>query len=557
MIKTRGATRRGFFFAVMALAMLSVVLMTVQVWVKTFEQSDYSASQRFKGEAMRSILSTMSDKALSDFANASAFYATYRLANYTSDVSNALAPQDGALDSAKNPGTYLVEKTAMELITNGSSMPNSNNPIEYSPEEKGAYTLAGWENRTESAASEMGFDIQFSNVSGFRYYQIDAWTIGVSFGIQMNVTDAEGTMRQQKELNATASFPINGFLDPMITRDDMAHRGAPRELATEKQVFKVAQYNVPSDVKPQIMDSSGIEGNGWFFGPIVEGYPPELASSSGANVTNLDQFVLVHPYDENLSAYAGSYGAVIVETQPGINTTNGCEQQTECLNCMEKTVGLPGCTDNDPNWHTYPNNNPVGVPVIVASNEWNISKVMDVNRTQDGGTVHTDKYVLIDNAYPNPEDKMKDGYHRIWDITKLRDMAICGFYVQNDVQNTGGTAGPSYFQRMLAGAENIHNPMIGIESFVVGQWAGGAQDTAGNYAADSYSRLDWEFYERLGGNGASKIKGMMGCKTKDMCSTDNATRDGVGHFELSDDAIARYFAGNISCGASGQISPCT
>ena len=43
----------GFFFAVMALAILSLVLASVQVWVAAFEQSDYRASQRFKGEAMR------------------------------------------------------------------------------------------------------------------------------------------------------------------------------------------------------------------------------------------------------------------------------------------------------------------------------------------------------------------------------------------------------------------------------------------------------------------------------------------------------------------------
>ena len=76
-------SRRGFFFTAMALAILSFMLLTSQVWVRTFEQQDASAVIRFKGEAMRLVLSTLSSKAMSDFANASAFYATYKLVNAT------------------------------------------------------------------------------------------------------------------------------------------------------------------------------------------------------------------------------------------------------------------------------------------------------------------------------------------------------------------------------------------------------------------------------------------------------------------------------------------
>ena len=99
MIKATKSARSGFFFAVMALAMLSLVLMTVQVWVKTFEQSDYNASQRFKGEAMRSVLASLSDQTLTDFANASAFYATYKLVNYTSSQGLGL----GAVPEVPDP----------------------------------------------------------------------------------------------------------------------------------------------------------------------------------------------------------------------------------------------------------------------------------------------------------------------------------------------------------------------------------------------------------------------------------------------------------------------
>ncbi|MFA6214374.1 MAG: hypothetical protein WC717_03790 [Candidatus Micrarchaeia archaeon] len=537
MAGTHCRARGGFFFAVMALAMLSLVLMTVQVWVKTFEQSDYRASQRFKGEAMRSILASLSDKSLSDFANASAFFATYKMANYTSYLGNGFDHLESG--DAYNPYTGRVEKTAIELMVNGSSEPSAGNPINYSEEEKGAYTLAAWQNRTDSAANAMGFDIEFSGAKNIRYYQIDPWTVGVSFELEMNITDSEGTMRQQKKMKAESSFPISGFLDPMITRSDMANRGMERAAATEKQVFKLGMYNVPQDVKPEMADSAGKEGNGWFFGPIMEEYP-----NVENGFQNLKQYVLVHGYDENLSVYADSYGAVIVTNQPRTVRIGCVERQADCLNCMEREAGGPGCPPAG-EWHLFPNNNAVGVPVVVASSEWDINEVMRVTREMEGGPL-TEQYVLIDNSYENPEDKMRpDSYHRIWDITRLRDMAICGFYVH-------GGRGPSFFQRMLANAESIPNPALGIESFVVGKWAGGADDQGG----DGSSRLDWEFY---GGNvpwDVARIKGMMGCKSKEMCSGEDALEMGAGHFRLSKDASEDYLARDISCSAAGPIAPC-
>ena len=148
MIRTTNGTRSGFFFAVMALAMLSLVLMTVQVWVKTFEQSDYRASQRFKGEAVRSILTSLSDKTLADFANASAYYATHKLVNYTSDLNNLGLGNTLPSNDPRNPDTGIVNKTIFELMLKGTSEPNAGRPITYSLEENTSYTLSGWQGNT-------------------------------------------------------------------------------------------------------------------------------------------------------------------------------------------------------------------------------------------------------------------------------------------------------------------------------------------------------------------------------------------------------------------------
>lgn len=524
-----GSRRSGFFFAVMALAILSLVLATVQVWVASFEQSDYRASQRFKGEAMRSILATVSDESLSHFANASAFYATYKMAEYTSDLNNG---GFGPMESyrSNNLKTGMVNRSAFELMLLGESEPNAGRQIAYSDDEKSAYTITAWQDKVDAAANAMGFDLEFSDVKGFDYWQIDPWTVGVKFDFDMDVKDLEGTMSQHRTMHAESSFSIAGFLDPSITRNDMARRSVDRGSATEKQVFMLAKYETPSDVAPVLADHEGPEGNGWFFGPVADG-------SRNAS----EQYVLVAPYNSSLPGYADQYGAVIVTTQPTIVATTtpaGCtlEKQVNCLNCMRREFGGP-CGDTG--WEIY--DNEVEVPVIVASGQFDLNSITEVAK-DEGGYQSSERYVLIDNEYEGRSMKM-EGYHRIWDITALRDMAICGFYVKGN--------GPSFFQRMLAGAP-MNNDELGIESFVVGQWAGGAEDQG----HDGLSRLDWEFYGSGGGFMPPKIKGMMGCKSKEMCGSDDAAKWGVGHFRLSlDDAAERYGLMDIYC-RDGGASPC-
>ena len=173
----------------------------------------------------------------------------------------------------------------------------------------------------------------------------------------------------------------------------------------------------------------------------------------------------------------------------------------------------------------------------MPSNAWDINNVMNVTKAETGGSL-TEKFVLIDNEKESSSDKMS-GYHRIWDITKLRDMTVCGFYVH--------AGGPSFFQRMVANAQSLQSNELGIESFLVGQWAGGALDTHNDYR----SRLDWEFYQNI--QGQDEIKGMPGCKNAQMCKSDSdATSEGVGLFKLTQNATERYGMDGIACVTTSQ-----
>ncbi|MCX8196898.1 MAG: hypothetical protein N3G80_01100 [Candidatus Micrarchaeota archaeon] len=536
---------KGFFFTVTALILLSFMLLTSQMWVRTFAQKDQHLSMRFKGESMRMVLSSISDKSLSQFANASAFFATFKMVNATQVNGLSESPSS----DPRNPGTGAVEKLAYELMLYGNS--SSPLPISYSAEEKEAYTIAGWQQKIRQAANIVGMNVSFGPVENFVFLQKDPWTVGVSFEMEMNLTDLENTMKQSKRLKANSSFSINGFVDPLIVREELNRRpGIARDpsLVAQKQIWKHVSYNSPSDVSPVLVEENGLEGSGWFFGPITSDYPDQ-GIFEGEELNRIKQYILVHRYDENISNYANFYGAVILTTSPRVvsrtYTEGGCNfteyNQTDCLNCLrwvQVNSGGQSCRPIPP----YIYKNEIEVPFIVAGSGWsaNSSRIPIVKREGVGEHV----FVLIDNEFGD-KDKKRQGYHRIWDITKLRDMAICGFYLQGN--------GPSFFQRMLSNGKNYNNNDLGIESFVVGTWAGGKDDKLQN----GRSRLDWEFYQASQPSLVLKIKGMMGCKDKEMCSGMAPLNESVGHFRLSREAIQRYGAREIACDFPGISSaPC-
>ncbi len=543
-------SRRGFFFTAMALAILSFMLLTTQVWVRTFEQKDEHAAARFKGEAMRVVLSTLSDRGVSDFANASAFYATYRLVEATQIW--GLAQMDSS--DPLNPKTGAVEKAAHELMMGGNSSNYSTYPIEYSQGEKESYTLASWQGKIRSAANVMGMNASFGEVENFTFRQEGPWSVRVYFEMQMNISDLEKTMHQSKRLKANTSFSINGFTDPFVVRNELDRRPSiarDPSLVAQKQIWKHANYISPSDLAPALADGMASEGNGWFFGPMTDDYPG-TGIFSGGEEGRIDSYVLVHGYDDNLSNNAGSYGAVVVTSAPVVVSSNyinsqGCNvtehNQTRCLNCLRWVTVNSGGESCAVSPYIYQNQ--VDVPMVVASGQWsnNASSIPSVVR--EG--LPSQKFILIDNEFAEAEKK-DQGYHRIWDITRLRDMAICGFYVQGD--------GPSFFQRMLANqpsATPLKNPDLGIESFLVGKWAGGMDDQEN----DILSRLDWEFYQSSQPPLLLRAKGMMGCKSKAMCGGQNATLEGVGKFRLSQNATERYSLKQIACAFPGLTSsPC-
>lgn len=576
--------KQGFVFTVLALAILVLIMLSMALWVRTFEQGEIRASERFKGEAVRSIMNAVSDESITKFANSSAYYATYQLVGYSFNRDTRIAqspapdylgiPADCADRAAvssypENNCTRNVELYAKALMENGS-LPSSvaqASQFYYNESENDSYTLKSWREKVSTSANMMGFNVTFSPVRNFTYKQVDAWHVQVYFEMNMDLSDMEHTMRQSKTLRANATFPIEGFEDPMITRNEMKiHSGTSGTDVPIKQMWRNGNYLTTQDVRPILVaDNEGSDdermamyGVGWFFGPIetclYDTTLPENPLQPGGCPPGISQSVLVTSNATSAYPVADFYGAILLTVQPNVlhgqEHSNGCNYNTtyqeNCLNCLKWwETNVPGCTNRGPEVY----DKKVNLPVSVVTN-WGTAAIPTVHRA--GATPENQQFILLDNEHPagGASPQMGDGYHRVWDITRLRDMEICGFYVHDTVRPA-----PSFFQRMLLGAPNPQYASLplGIESFVAGQWAGGKIDfESGQAAMDSRSKLDFEFYSSSP-PASYKIKGMPGCKYEDMCklSNTNATEVGIGKFRLGSESSFRYGAESIAYSDDG------
>ncbi|VVB66471.1 Uncharacterised protein [Candidatus Gugararchaeum adminiculabundum] len=150
--------------------------------------------------------------------------------------------------------------------------------------------------------------------------------------------------------------------------------------------------------------------------------------------------------------------------------------------------------------------------------------------------------VLIDN-YGLANDCTPDR-HYLYILDNMRDAAICGYYVQNN-------DAPSFLDRLMGPTHFSHHADdLGIESFVIGEWAKDSTLDRTDHGYLVTPRLS------IGTTSDNWLRGMPGCKNKLQCSADD-TKTPIGQFGLSTDHIDNYLVDDITCKTFDANDPCT
>jgi hypothetical protein len=559
------ALKKGFFFTVIAVILLTFIIASIAAWSKVVQTREAKVAENFRLQSMKTMLDSAGETAVASYSQKALYYSVWKVANYSSCYGLLPSPLPCPVGNP-NSCTEVVSNITASLFLNGTypTIP----ALSYSPDEL-QYAITNFSLMLNSSTSPAGISIWLENPRNISINQTDAWTVSLKYNVTLAARTTDGLMSLRKNLTISTNISIEGFVDPFISRGDhgiysLGGRQVACSLSAKRQIFRHQDYRVPLDLRPIsiVNNTAGTprakEGKGWYYGNITDvrvsdiigGPAPAPGPGPWPMVFNPDAFaqsILVTDYYENLTSDSNFYGGVIITTQPIYNTTdlpdvNGCiirtTQQEECVDCLRTVESLNFTNPICPGYPSSPilSNgiyaNAVTVPYIVTDGS---SIPFEATNTQE--------YALFDNEHDTGVEK-RTGYHRIYDMGRLRDATVCGYYL-------GHSSAPSFFQRMLS--LGSYSSPYGIQTFVVGTWAGGMDDEPTDGAHDDRSRLDRRYYGTTPPFfPMTKIKGMPGCKSAYMCndSNTNTTSDGVGRFRLDVGSIADYGVGPISCNVS-------
>lgn len=501
--------RKGFFFVLITLLILMYIVASLSVFTRTVEISEKRAAEKFKVSNLEAAVDQITNEKVQKLADISTYYALMKLNDHA-----AYHPvKEGEIGEWEF--THINASMA-ELVLNGKA---SSDHFVDGRELSIDFSLAEWIDKLNKSLESSGMRVSSFSAENFFFNQSDYDGVNYSFTLHLALEDNAGTASLSRTYDLKGEINIEGLIDPAIVRMGMENN-LPQDL--QKQIFFNEEYKKRSDMRPKPIEIGKSEGQGWFYGPLVE-----VANAKDVDPIERSQWILVGDYNDIISLKEpdvnyNEFGAYILTNKVKLIPECGGEEQSETFNPI---VYDPKCDKK-----IEKNINPPDKPFAVIDG-FKIGSLPEETKCpknlvkQNSGVVRCVLFVAqydFSEIKKEPDKKLKDVH--LYGIEKLRDFAVCGYYVNSE-------EAPSYFQRLLNKSYSRSSP-LGIETFLIGSFIGGkGVDAEGNplvaYWDDSFSRLDTELAHKKTGK---KIRGMPGCKEKGVCGSDSY----VGHFTLGD-----------------------
>jgi hypothetical protein len=501
-------TKKGFLFVVTIFLILTYILLSISVWVKAIETSERSYSEFYKESNVELAIEQISP---------------HRIANVSTIVLNRglMVLVDHSVDyplkNTTDPNDYThIEAALGEFLINGSPkaehFENDVAPSEYNS------SMSGWADNLNASLSAIGVYMDEFSVSNFRLSQSTYDKLDYSYDVNFTVRDKSGSTFVERDYTVNGEIDLNGFRDPGIMRES-------DNKIRSRRIFFNSTYDAPSTLKPTGISGFNQEsGQGWFYGFVVE-----YLNANSIPAYERSRYMVVGTFDE-LRTYSslGDFGAFIVTTPAGPGSTctdtNGVFYEGDSKTFNPITYKGKDCTPTT--------SDPVTSQPYVVAPEFNISHTPPCPPMNGSATLDRHCVMFVTGAEPMElsKKKQKSNIH-FYDIEKVRDYTMCGYYTQN-------SDAPSFLQRLFNNSYTFKSN-FGIETFIIGNYSIAAFSES---KIDQNSNLDRELFADDSG---PYIRGLPGCKDASMCAASNKY---TGRFSLTDTSIKNdYLFQTISC----------
>lgn len=510
--------KKGFMFVISVFLILTYILISISVWVKGLEASERSYSEIYKQSNVELAVAQLTPEKIGLISDLIMQRAVFSISTHsiTDPVKAGQAPNDE---------NYYIRQATFQYLANGT--PSADNFEGDAPAPEVTSSLAGWVGDLNTSLAGIGVYIDNYQLSDFQMAQESVDIINYSYRMKLTMKDAGGVSSLSRDYNVHGKVNITGYVDSSIVRES-DRSGEP----VYRRFFFYPSYQVPADVAPSKMSQTVTAGQGWFYGYVID-------SSAGASIPKDKRhlFILVGDYASitGLSDYAdfGGYivtnrassgvtctsGSGVISKGEGADTFNAITYNKIGSNCNEEILAT---TKTSKPFAVIP-----GFTYTSAPSCPNLINVTGATRCALFTTTYSQNEVETKPSLKNSLNAETSG---LFDIEKLRDYTMCGYYVKNP-------QAPSYLQRFFKDSYKYNSTEFGVETFLIGEYV----SSANTFDFGKFSNLDREMFTNT--DKQEKLRGMPGCKSFDACSSDQST----GKFGLSTNATGNYESTPISC----------
>ncbi|MCD6279302.1 hypothetical protein J7J26_00810 [Candidatus Micrarchaeota archaeon] len=338
--------KKGFFFTVTIILLLSAIATLLFLWVNVQNQQEKLVEQRYQFHNVGQVFDLISQEQVERFSNISINYAFYTLTDYLSSTPYKLSPAPWTLND--NDDTGNVNVSVYELFMNGTTNHFSGGgPLSYSGANM-SLTYLNWSHRIDELCNEMGCSCNISQPRDFVFYQKTPWVAHVYFIVDTYANCSGSSISHD---NMVIDFDINltGLSDPMISSYMVSESS---DSSARRQFFKNPIYNESSQIGNDVnVLESAYKGKGFFYGPVID-ITGHIPPSSGIIPSNQNKQIIYGKWDDikrymntPVSSSGGPslfdlYGGVIVhDADVNITETNTTHSYTD-------TVSITLCDGN-------------------------------------------------------------------------------------------------------------------------------------------------------------------------------------------------------------------
>ncbi len=505
--------RKGFLFVITVFLILTYMMLSISVWVKALEASERTYSELYKESTVELAIEQLTPAKVANVSDMVMTRAVFRI----NDLAKEHPLKEGPVDNEY----YYIKNAVYEYAINGSPS-GSNFYDEYIPDPEGNASLGGWISTLNASLLAIGVYIDDFEIYDFSFDQEDYKTLNYSFRMDLSMRDTSGSTSLVRTYELSNKIPLTGFVDPAIARES-------GDETIYRQFFFLEGYLNKDNLAPERVSNIDA-GQGWFYGPVV--IPTEAA---GIDDDLKRRYIVAGTYDGIRSLGdedMEKFGAFIVTSEPTEGTacdlTHVNEDDTFMAIRYEGTTC--GSVSVDPDTL-------ISQPFVLAPafDIGDAPPCMDVveNATKNCVLIIANNDVWDVNADPETKLETPSESTGIFGIEELRDYTMCGYYTLEEDS-------PSYFQRLLTDPYSRSGEEMGIETFVIGEYADPS-------IYERLDRVDRNMFEEVTRD--EFIRGMPGCRQYSSCSNDETP---TGRFGLNESSVSDYTLGSIDCGAGAD-----